>query len=169
MDINGKRKRIYLGVGFIGDSICMLTDKYMGWCMNKRDLRLDKYGINKYRYRELKAFCEQYPDWKNELNNHAYIQGVDYDKEPISSNGTSDRTGKDAIRLIRYERNCQLVEKVAKETDTEFWEYLIKAICYEVPLTYLISVDNMHLEKSAFYERRRLFFYLLDKEKNAEK
>jgi hypothetical protein len=137
--------------------------------MNKRDLKLDNYGINNKRYRELKAFCEQYPIWKNELKDHAYIQGLDYDKEPTSkTNDISDRTGKDAIRLVRYQKNCALVEKVAREADSEFWQYLIKAICYEVPLTYLISVDYMPLEKSAFYERRRYFFYLLDIEKNAE-
>lgn len=137
--------------------------------MNKRDIKLDKYGINKYRYRELKAFCEQYPDWKDEINNHAYVQGVSYDKESTgNTNAISDRTGKDAMRLLRYEKNCQMIEKVAKEADSEIWEYLIKAICYDLPLRYLISVDNMHLEKSAFYERRRFFFYLLDKEKNAE-
>ena len=137
--------------------------------MNRRDLRLDNYGINNKRYRELKAFCEQYPIWKNELKDHAYIQGIDYDKEPTSkTNDISDRTGKDAIRLIRYDKNCQLVEKVAKEADAEFWQYLIKAICYEVPMSYLISVDYMPMEKSAFYERRRYFFYLLDIEKNAE-
>ena len=142
----------------------------MGVKMNKRDLNLDNYGINRKRYRELKAFCEQYPIWKNELKDHTYIQGIDYDKESIAkTNNISDRTGKDAIRLVRYAKNCQLVEKVAKEVDSEFWEYLIKAICYEVPLTYLISVDYMPLERSAFYERRRYFFFLLDAQKDADK
>lgn len=137
--------------------------------MNRRDLKLDKFGINKKRYHELKAFCEQYPIWKNELKDHAFIQGVDYNKEPTSkTNEVSDRTGKDAIKLLRYEKNCQMIEKVAKQADPELWQYLIKGICYEVPLTYLISVDCMPLEKTAFYERRRHFFYILDMEKNAE-
>ena len=32
--------------------------------MNKRDLKLDKYGISPKRYKELCGFCEQYPEWK---------------------------------------------------------------------------------------------------------
>lgn len=137
--------------------------------MNKRDLSLDKYGINKKRYRELKAFCEQYPMWKDEIKSHSFVQGIDYAKGPEPKNkNLSDRTGNDAIRLHRYTKNCNLVEKVAKEADSEFWECLIKAVCYEVPITYLIAMGNFPLEKTAFYERRRYFFYLLDIAKNAE-
>ena len=137
--------------------------------MNKRDLNLDKYGINKKRYRELKAFCEQYPIWKDEIKNHAFVKGIDYSGDPKSANkNISDTTGNDAIRLHKYEKNCALIEKVAQQADDEFWECLIKVICYEVPLTYLIAMDELHFEKSAFYERRRYFFYLLDMAKNAE-
>ena len=133
--------------------------------MNKRDLRLEKYGINKHRYKELCGFCEQYPDWKVILKDHPYISGKGLSYTPGSPNkGISDRTGDDAIKLVQLQANCNLIENVAKKTDSEFWEYIIKAVCYRVPVTYLITVEGMSLEKSAFYERRRYFFYLLDNE-----
>lgn len=137
--------------------------------MNKRELKLSKYGISGKRVKELCGFCEQYPDWKKELTNHAFISAVQYGNEPRPSNhDNADTTAKHAIKLLRYKRNCDLIEKVAKEVDSENWQSLIKAICYEVPIYYLISVEEMHLSPSAFYERRRYFFYLLDMEKNKE-
>lgn len=137
--------------------------------MNKRDLKLDKYGISGKRYKELCGFCEQYPDWKKELNNHAYISAVAYGDEPRPSNhDNSDTTAKHALKMLKYKRNCELIEKVAKEADDKYWQHIIKAVCYEVPINYLMEIDGLHLSKSVFYDRRRYFFYLLDIEKNRE-
>lgn len=137
--------------------------------MNKREIKLGKYGISGKRFKELCGFCEQYPDWKKELDNHAYISAVQYgDDTKPSNHDDSDTTAKHALRMLKYKRNVDLIEKVAKESDSEYWEYLIKAICYEVPINYLINVEHMGLSASAFYERRRYFFYLLDMEKNKE-
>ena len=137
--------------------------------MNKREIKLDKYGISGKRVKELCGFCEQYPDWKKELSSHAYISAVQYGDEPKPSNhNNSDTTAKHAMKMLKFKKNVNLIEKVAKEADQENWEYLIKAICYEVPLNYLINVDGMHMSMSSFYERRRYFFYLLDGEKNKE-
>ena len=137
--------------------------------MSKREIKLDQYGISGKRYKELCGFCEQYPDWKKEISNHAYISAVDYNNDPKPANhNNSDTTVKHALKMLKYKRNVNLIEKVAKEVDSERWEYLIKLICYEVPLNYLINVDGLHLSPSAVYERRRYFFYLLDIEKNKE-
>ena len=44
--------------------------------MNKRQLNLEKYGISGKRYKELCGFCEQYPEWKNQLkyNNDTLLE-----------------------------------------------------------------------------------------------
>ncbi len=137
--------------------------------MNKRDIKLDKYGISGKRYKELCGFCEQYQDWKKELNNHAYISAVQYGDEPKPSNhDNSDTTAKHALKMLKYKRNVDLIEKVAKEVDPDLWEYIIKAICYEVPVNYLINVERMAISAPAFYERRRYFFYLLDAAKDKQ-
>ena len=135
--------------------------------MNKRDLKLGKYGISGKRFKELCGFCEQYPDWKRELTSHAFISAVQYGDEPKPSNhNNADTTSRQALKLLKYKRNVDLIEKVAKEADVEYWEYLIKHICYEVPINYLINVEGCGLTSSIFYDRRRFFFYLLDQEKN---
>ena len=124
----------------------------------------DNYGISKKRYKELCGFCEQYPDWKQELKNHSFIHSPEITGMPRKG-GTSNPTEDAAIKLERFASNVQLIEDVAKTADPEFWWAIIKSACYEVSVTYLIGVDNMPLSKSAFYYRRRYFFYLLDKKK----
>jgi len=133
--------------------------------MNKRDLKLGKYGISGKRYKELCGFCEQYPDWKQEIKNYTFISGKPLSGMPSSPNRAGSQTEEAAFRLDRFLRNCQIVEETAKEADEEHWEEIIKSACYGVPTTYLINVDNMPLSKSVFYDRRRYFFFLLDKKR----
>lgn len=134
--------------------------------MNKRDLKLDKYGISKKRYKELCGFCEQYPEWKAALNEYALVKAVSYSPIPKSvTNGFHSSVEDAVIRNERYMENCTLIEEVAKEASPEWWQFIIKSVCYEVPITYLINVDGMNLSQFPFYKKRRYFFYLLDKKK----
>lgn len=132
--------------------------------MNKRKLKLDKYGISGKRFKELSGFCEQYPDWKKEL---AYI--TDAVKSPqtdvIGSFGreASDSTANLAIRRQQLSSKCELIEETARQASEELAEYIIKNVCFELPLRYLICVERMPCSERAFYDKRRYFFYLLDK------
>ena len=132
--------------------------------MNKRDLNLKKYGISGKRYKELCGFCEQYPEWKEELRNYSFLKGKDLDGMPRGS-VCGDSTAESAIRIEKLLSRCSLVEKTARLADEDMWQFIIKAVCYNVPLSYLQTQENMHISRNAFYERRRYFFFLLDKEK----
>ena len=138
--------------------------------MNKR--KLDNYQISNKRYRELCAFCEQYPEWKEKLQNEVYIQAVKYDDDPRPSNhDNSDTTAKHALRMLKMKRNCELIEKTAQEATKklqykDMWKYIIKSACYEVTYRYMKAYDNIPIERSSFFEYKRYFFYLLDKEKD---
>lgn len=137
--------------------------------MNKR--KLDNYEISKKRYRELCAFCEQYPEWKEKLKGVTYIRAVQYNDNPQPSNrNNSDTTANHALRLLKLKRNCELIENTAKKATQKasdnLWKYIVKAACYEVSYRYLKAYDEIAIERSAFYEYKRYFFYLLDKEKD---
>lgn len=136
--------------------------------MSKRKIKLDKHGISGKRYKELCGFCEQYPEWKQELANIAYpmFSHADDGMPHNPNQGTSDTTGRIAVKSAMLRNNVDLVERVAKQASTEFWQYIIKSVCYEVPVTYLISVDGLAMSRSVFYELRRYFFYLLDQNKD---
>lgn len=130
--------------------------------MNKRQLNLERYGISGKRYKELCGFCEQYPEWVNELKfNRDTVRSLEITDMPIC-HGNSDVTGNLAIRRTELEKKCDLIEKTAVQAGKELSRYIIKSVCYEVPVTYLIACEGMPLGKSAFYEMRRHFFYLLD-------
>ena len=134
--------------------------------LNKRKLKLDKYGISRKRFKELSGFCEQYPDWKREL---AFMTNTV--KSPqidgIGSFGgdASDPTSELAIRRQQLTKKCELIENIAEQASGELARYIIKNVCFELPLRYLICVEGMPCSERAFYDKRRYFFYLLDKNK----
>lgn len=135
--------------------------------MNKRKLKLDKYGITKSRYKELCGFCEQYPAWKQRLKDHAYVSSVGYKMTPGNPNkGTTDMTGNTAVKLSKIQANVDLIERVARQVDIDYWEAIIASVCYELSPNYIIAYHELPISQSAFYERRRYFFYILDKEKD---
>lgn len=133
--------------------------------MNKRNLNLEKYGISGKRYKELCGFCEQYPEWINELKNkNDTVKSVEITDMPIY-HSNSDATGNLAIRRVELQKKRELIEQTAIQASSDLSQYIIKSVCYEVPVTYLISCEEMPISKSAFYELRRYFFYLLDQNK----
>ena len=137
--------------------------------MNKRNLKLEKYGISKHRYMELMGFCRQYPEWKQALQEITYIRGKEHYASPKPTNyNVGDPVGNSVIRKTILETKIKLIEDAAKETDKDLYEYIIKGVCYNVPITYLEMIEGMPCGKSAYFEKRRYFFYLLDKAKSTE-
>ena len=133
--------------------------------MNKRTLKLDKYGITGKRYKELCGFCEQYPEWKDQLRfNTDTVHSVQITDMPVV-HGNSDVTCRLATRRADISKKVDLIDRVAKQADPEFYEYLIYSVCYEKPFWYLRDILRMPCSERAFYDRRRYFFYLLDAEK----
>lgn len=134
--------------------------------MSKRKLQLDKYGISKKRYKELCGFCEQYPEWKAKIREFSFIKGVSYSQSPKSiTNSVHSATEDAVIKLERYMENCQMVEDTAIEADPEFWQCLIRSVCYGASIRDLIDNGDLFLSERSFYNRRRYFFYLLDKKR----
>ncbi len=134
--------------------------------MNKRKLKFEDMEISGKRYKELCGFCEQYPEWKDKLCGMTYVRAVQYSSEPQPSNhNNSDTTQKHALRALALKRKVDMIEKCAKSADSEWWEYIIRSACYEESYEYLYGIKKLHIGRSAFYEKRRYFFYLLDIEK----
>lgn len=134
--------------------------------MNKRKLKFEDLEISGKRYKELCGFCEQYPEWKEKLAGIVYISAVDYDDSPKPSNhNNSDTTSKHALRALALKRKVNMIEKCAKIAGGDLAEYIIRSACYEESYEYLYGIKTLHIGRSAFYEKRRYFFYLLDMEK----
>lgn len=142
----------------------------------RKNLKFEELEISGKRYKELCGFCEQYPEWKEKLDGVTYIRAVGYGNDPKPSNhDNSDTTAKHALKLLALKRKVDMIEKCAKKVDEDYskndgkrypiWNYIIRSACYEESYEYLNSIKDLHMGRSAFYERRRYFFYLLDMEK----
>lgn len=134
--------------------------------MNKRELKLEKYGISGKRYKELCGFCEQYPEWIDELKYKTNtLKTKQIDGMPASEGGNSDQTGNLAVRRVGLQKNCDLIEKTAFQASPELYQYIIKSVCYEEPFWYLRDIMGIPCGRHMFYDCRRYFFFLLDHNK----
>lgn len=134
--------------------------------MNKRKLKLVNYGISGHRYKELCGFCEQYPEWKEELRYKVdTVKSKQITDMPLSPHNNSDVTSDLVIRRIEIAKKVKLIEDTALEADSYMFPFLISHICYGASVTYLKLHDGMPMSERAFYDLRRYFFYLLDKNK----
>lgn len=135
--------------------------------MNKRNQSLKKYGISGKRYKELCGFCEQYPEWKEQLNVLVPIpksgksNGIPNSRTNFISDGTADL----AIKRAQIKDKIDLIENTAKEADPDIWELIIKSACYEIPFWYLRDIMQIPYSERCFFDKRRYFFYLLDRKK----
>lgn len=128
-------------------------------------MKLKDYGISDKRYKELCGFCEQYPEWKDELR---------YKKDTLKSKQITDMplstelSNATEILIVKREylrKKCELIEQTAKEADAELSQYIIKSVCYNEPFWYLRDIMGMPCSNSAFKDKRRYFFSLLNLKK----
>lgn len=122
------------------------------------------YWIPKHRYFELKHFCLQYPDWKNE---YAALLGVDslssLNLSKSRLKNTADRTSDSAIRRLYFSDRMRMVEQSAIDADPDIFEYLLKGVTAGYSYTYLKTCCDIPCGKDFYYDRYRRFFWLLDK------
>ena len=133
---------------------------------NVRPLNYGKYGISKNRFMELYYWCLQYKEWKDELKYRTdTLRGREITGMP-AGHSTEDPTQQLAVRRVMLEQNCRLIEQTAIETDPDIYQYLLKAVTEEdVTYQYLKSMMEIPCGKDMYYDRRRKFYWLLDKRK----
>ena len=104
------------------------------------------YELPVHRYRELKHFCLQYRDMKEEL--HALSRDT-------KGNSKSDVTSAVAIKMTDLTYATELIETTAKDTSYEYGDLILQAVTEDVCLSEL-DFDNTLLHK---------FFFLLSERK----
>lgn len=88
------------------------------------------HGINKWRKREIMAWCRQYDDWKKELQ---------YGLRAISmeggshSNRISRPTEEQAIRNARLLENIQIIDRAIREICPGMFEEMLDNIARGIP------------------------------------
>lgn len=125
----------------------------------------NKYWIEKHRYYELKHFCLQYPSWKKALLSMSYLSLKISDGTGISSYKHDDPTARCAEARMFYNDRIAMVEKTAKETDSDLSDYILKAVTEGISYDYLKLRLDIPCCKDTYYELYRKFFWLLSQER----
>lgn len=131
--------------------------------MRRRDVKAERFGISKHRYRELRNFCLQYPEWRDELKYKSdTLKSPALDGMPRTP-GRSDGTADLAVRRAELQRKCEMVESAAREAAGELGRYIIENVSHEDKgYSYLRSIMGIPMGQRQFYDARRIFYCKLD-------
>ena len=124
--------------------------------IRKRDMKLSDHNISRDKYNELKYFCLQYWQKKQEIDRNYGIDGFSQDGMPRGTS-SSNPTEKKALRIAQLKRDTDLIEQTAMEADTEIYPWILKNVTSGVPYEYM----DVPISRTKFYDSRRYFFYLL--------
>ncbi len=128
---------------------------------NRRDIKLDKYGISKHKYRELKNFCLQYREKIAERNSYYGISAVQITGMPKGAS-KDDATFNKVMRASKLSDDIELLEQTARAADAALFQYIISNVADNIPYE---QMNNPPCGRRQFYEARRKFFYLLSQKR----
>ena len=129
-----------------------------------------KYKISDHAYWELYHFCLRYWEFKKKIDEIMLSGGgngvVTYSE---TSGRYSDPTANKAIKLEPLNRNCELIEQTAMETDGNIYQPLFNNITTGVTYDQMKACGIKILcGRRQFYNKRKKFFWLLE-QKHAAK
>lgn len=124
--------------------------------VRKRDMKLSDYNISRAKYNELKYFCMQYEEKKQELHRGYGLGAVINDGMP-KGNMSGNPVERTAIHNAMLQTDIELIEQTAMEADADIYQWLIKSVTEGIPYEYM----DVPLSRTKFYDSRRYFFYLL--------
>lgn len=142
----------------------------------ERNLVLGKYDIGEWRYKELKAFCRQYPEKKAKAAALLGVQGGSRVEEYRNSRGmiegtvtpsgkgtTSDTVLKAVEKREELLHDVQMIDECAKAVNGGLYaNALILNICYGSPFETLEQSIMPSSNRNSYFDARRKFFALLD-------
>ena len=126
----------------------------------RRDLKLSKH-----RYLELQHWCLQYPEWEDQVKRAKYLPESVRTRAKNSKWIANRQTESLGVNLAELTANMETVKRICREASKEFYPWLFRAITKGSSFNELKMVYEIPCERDMFYDRRRLFFWLLDKEK----
>jgi hypothetical protein len=146
--------------------------------MREYRINMSMWGISRWAYEELRAFCRRYPEMKAEAaallgvksSSHVveYTVGTGGKKKTLGTvmargNATSNPVEDTIIKRMLLLEGCDLIDRVAAETDGGEWkEALILNCCYGKGYELLDPAILPTSKRNAFFEARREFFYRLN-------
>ena len=148
--------------------------------MREYRINVSMWGISRWAYEELKAFCRQYPEKKAEANALLGVRSTCHVEEYKDrkgnvlgavlprGNATSNPVEDVVMKRLRLLEDCNLIDKVARETAGGEWEKaLILNCCYGRGYEYIDPAILPNCNRNAYFRARREFFFRLQEAKIA--
>ena len=126
-----------------------------------RTLNLERFGISKNRYREMKAFCLQYPEWKEKLSCLQDLKGM-ANGEAVQSGTLGNPTEAAALACMEYSERIGYVEsslEMATGSDRIMYNALLKNITKNMSFEQI----SPPVSRTVFFEIRTAFFVNLNR------
>ena len=146
--------------------------------MREYRINMSMWGISRWAYEELKAFCRQYPEKKAEANALLGVKSSCHVVEYREADGkmagtvmprgnmTSNPVEDTIMKRLRLLEDCDLIDRVAAETDGGDWkEALILNICYGKGYEYIDPAILPNTNRNAYFQARMEFFFRLNNER----
>lgn len=132
--------------------------------MARRNSYSGKYKLSKHEYLNAYYYAMRYLDWKAEYGSLSdNSKAITYTDMP-HGNGTGDPTAQYGERRAELALKMQIIEETANEADPDLSEYILYAATHEgVTFESLQAEKQIPCGRAMFYERRRKFYYLLNK------
>ena len=123
-----------------------------------------RWAISKHRYLELYHFCLQYPEWQRQLREIDVLRST-WTKSNQSDTNWSDPVNEIVIKRSLIFERIELVERIAREADKDLASYILLAVTRDLTYGQIKARIDIPCGKDMFYDRRRKFYWLLDKER----
>lgn len=123
----------------------------------------NRYWISRHRFYELKHFCLQYHEWKEELKQIPIEPSVSMGDKIGQGSGTSDPTYEAVLRREALTDKIQMVQEAAKVCPDYLEAYLLKAVTRGLSYETLLGRYQIPCCKDVYYEAFRKFFWVLSK------
>lgn len=143
--------------------------------MREYRLRLDEYGISRWAYEELRAFCRQYPEKKaraaallgvqggSKIHSARDAQGREVGVVLPSSGKVSSPVASAAEKRIALLADVDMIDRVAAEVGDGRWSRaLILNCCYGTGYDLLDPAILPTSKRAAYFAARREFFFRLN-------
>lgn len=126
-----------------------------------------KYPMTTEQYLSAKYYTMRYLEWLRDYNGlKDSVSAIGYEGAdmPHAKNKLSNPTENLAIKRAEIRAKMDKVEKCAmRAAGPDLFEWILKGVTEDLTFNDL-SQQGMPLERTAYYEKRRKYYYLLSKE-----
>ena len=127
----------------------------------------NRYGISDRKYKLIRAYCQMYPEWKEQI----MLEGYSTVKSPVltgmpAAQGNGDATSNRAQLMSEYNTKIKLVEDTVREVigkDIGMYRYLLEYVTEPGTTFHYLKHEGMPCEKTHFYKLAHGFYIRMDR------